>query len=151
MDSRRMLGGLSRTADTPVYLVVQRPCGGQTIDGHFSGGRRRTIRKETGVRNCMGQWGIHELVALVSRMTVYVVSGTGPPHVAAWARIKTISPFCATPGLSPAIWGNTSGNGVTRMPPAAYCAAVRKRRHGHCDFGGHVTAETLWQTVSGVL
>lgn len=101
--------------------------------------------------NSMGKLGIHELAVLVKHMAVYVVPSTGPLHVAAWAGTKTVSPFCASPCLSPVVWGNVNGNGVNLTPPETYCTRMRHAQKGHCDFGGQVTADMIFEKVCDVL
>ena len=44
-----------------------------------------------------------------------------------------------------------TSQGVTLTPPASYCETYRRRHRGHCDFGGHLTAETLWPPVREAL
>jgi len=96
--------------------------------------------------NAMGELSLHRLAAVIKRMDVYVVPSTGPLHVANWAGTTTVSPFCAYPSLSAAVWGNNNGRGVTLAPSKEYC--VNRRRHeGHCDFMGQLGAETVYREV----
>ncbi len=101
--------------------------------------------------NTMGDLTLQQLAALIRQMAVYVVPSTGPLHLANWADVATVSPFCAAPTLSAAVWGNDNGKGVALAPPPDYCLQRRRVGNRHCDFSGHVNAETLYAEVIRLL
>lgn len=101
--------------------------------------------------NTMGEVDLLRLAALIERMSVLVVVGTGPLHMASAVRVPTVSPFCRFTPISARVWGNLGGSGVAVEPPPGYCEAVRRRDHDHCDFRGKVRAADLYREACRIL
>lgn len=97
--------------------------------------------------NACGKWTLRELAARMSTFSIMVVVGTGPLHIANALELKTVSPFCVTPELSAAVWGNLTQGSITISPPDEYCLARRKHPQDHCDFGGRISIDDMYQAV----
>jgi ADP-heptose:LPS heptosyltransferase len=106
------------------------------------------VLKSTRFWNTMGQLSILQLAALIGQMSSYVVPSTGPLHLASCMGTTTISPFCAYPPLSPTVWGNTGGSGLTVMPPKEHCRLHRSHEHGQCDFARTISGDDLYLRVA---
>ncbi len=98
------------------------------------------------VENAVGALDLRRLAAILRAMDAVVAVGTGPLHLAAALRVPTLSPFCALPPLSPAVWGNVSGPAICLEPATENCRRWRKTHPPgvHCDFRGEITADQLW-------
>ncbi len=101
--------------------------------------------------NTMGELDLLKLAALIQCLSLLVVTGTGPLHMASALRIATVSPFCRFPPLSAPVWGNVGGRGIAVEPPRGFCESVRTRDNRHCDFRGTVRADDLYRAACRVL
>ena len=109
------------------------------------------VRESDRLWDAMGEVSLERLPALLERMAVFVCVGTGPLHVASAMRVRTVSPFCAWPPLSAAVWGSLGGPAATVHAPGEHCRQHRAHFTGHCDFAGTVTAEMLMREISTFL
>jgi ADP-heptose:LPS heptosyltransferase len=100
------------------------------------------------VWKALGQLSLRELGCIVSEMTVYVCSSTGPLHVASAVGTATVSPFCPTVPLNAAIWGNVGA--PARVLEPATCPR-RTGRDACCDFRGQISAAQLVAEIQGLL
>jgi ADP-heptose:LPS heptosyltransferase len=96
--------------------------------------------------NGMGVFDLRALAAIITRLSNYVVVGTGPLHLASALRVRTTSPFCAVPPLAPTVWGPATNCGTCLMPGATGCREwiAKFGPHHHCDFRGEITAEDFF-------
>ena len=111
----------------------------------------RDVQQSTRCWDSMGQLTLQQLAALIQRMAALVSVGTGPLHLASALRVRSVSPFCAYPPLSSAVWGNLGGLGEAVTPDPEFCRHRRKGPFDHCDFQGKITAEHLYERVVGLL
>ena len=97
--------------------------------------------------NACGKWSLQEFAAHMTSFSVMVVVGTGPLHIANALELPTISPFCATPAISSAVWGNLTPGSQALSPPKEYCEKRRRHPHSHCDFNGHISIDDMYKAV----
>jgi ADP-heptose:LPS heptosyltransferase len=99
------------------------------------------------VWNSMGELSLRELAAVIRQFAVYVCPSTGPLHLASAQQVPTVSPFCASPSLAPAVWGNQNPNATTFTPAADFCRQQRAGGAGHCDFCSQLPVAALAQAA----
>ncbi len=99
------------------------------------------------VWNSMGEISLRQLAATIRHFAVYVCPSTGPLHLASAQTVPTVSPFCASPTLSPVVWGNQRANATALTPTVEFCQTQRQGGRRHCDFCGQLSVESLVQAA----
>ncbi|MCD6052779.1 MAG: ADP-heptose:LPS heptosyltransferase [Verrucomicrobia bacterium] len=99
------------------------------------------------VWNSMGEISLRQLAATIRHFAVYVCPSTGPLHLASAQTVPTVSPFCASPTLSPVVWGNQRANATALTPAPEFCRNQRQGGRSHCDFCGQLSVESLVQAT----
>jgi ADP-heptose:LPS heptosyltransferase len=97
--------------------------------------------------NACGKWKLRELSARMKTFSLMVVGSTGPLHIADALELPTVSAFCSMPAISSTVWGNLTAGSVTLSPPVEYCLSRREHPHDHCDFGGHISVDDMYNAV----
>lgn len=105
------------------------------------------VLNHTRFYNECGKWSLQELAAHMTTFSVVVVAGTGPLHIANALGLPTVSPFCATPAISSAVWGNLTPGSFALSPPKEYCETRRKRSYSNCDFNGRISSDDMYKAV----
>ncbi|MBZ0198463.1 MAG: lipopolysaccharide heptosyltransferase family protein [Ignavibacteriaceae bacterium] len=96
------------------------------------------------LRNAMVQFAALDLL---------IAPSTGPMHIAAAAKVKTLALFCSTPACSPTLWGPLGNESKIILPEAGYCRSVCHGDAQKCDFSGEggIDADRIEKAVIDML
>jgi heptosyltransferase-2 len=78
-------------------------------------------------------------------MDVLISASTGPMHIAAALKVKTLSVFCPLPACEPKLWGPQGNEAFFVMPDENYCGKVCSGNPQTCMFEGEggINAEKI--------
>ncbi len=90
---------------------------------------------------------LRETIINISALDYFVSSSTGPMHIAAALKVKTISMFCPLIACSPKLWGPQGNDAIIILPKNNYCKNVCSGNPKLCDFSGEngINAEKIYQ------
>jgi heptosyltransferase III len=80
---------------------------------------------------------LRESLVNFSALDILISASTGPMHIAAALKVKTISMFCPMTACSPKLWGPLGNKNKIIMPLEKYCGSVCKGDPKKCDFSGN--------------
>ncbi|MEJ5351040.1 MAG: glycosyltransferase family 9 protein [Melioribacteraceae bacterium] len=86
-------------------------------------------------------------------LDVLISSSTGPMHICAALKVKTISMFCPLTACSPDLWGPLGNQNKIIMPSNDYCSKVCPGNPKVCTFEGKngIDAESVFQSIFNLL
>lgn len=67
--------------------------------------------------------GLRDLIKFIASLDYLISASTGPLHIAAALKVKTISLFCPMTACSPKLWGPKGNISRVIIPEESYCAA----------------------------
>ncbi len=79
---------------------------------------------------------LRESIVNFSALDVLISASTGPMHICAALKVKTVSLFCPLPGCSPKLWGPLGNRSEIMFPQDNYCSVVCPGDPHTCDFSG---------------
>lgn len=79
---------------------------------------------------------LRESIINFSCLDVLISASTGPMHICAALKVKTLSLFCPLPGCSPKLWGPLGNKSEIIFPLDNYCSNVCSGDPHACDFSG---------------
>jgi len=84
-----------------------------------------------------------------SVLDLLISASTGPMHIAAALKVKTLSMFCPMTACSPKLWGPKGNNSVIVRPEEYYCNSVCPGDPKKCTFegAGGITIERIISEV----
>ncbi|MGB5850092.1 MAG: glycosyltransferase family 9 protein [Ignavibacteriaceae bacterium] len=84
---------------------------------------------------------------------ILISSSTGPMHIAAALKTKTISLFCPLTACSPKLWGPLGNISEIILPQESYCSTVCPGDPKECDFAGNggINAELVVNKVLNLI
>ncbi len=77
-----------------------------------------------------------EKIINFSALDVLISASTGPMHICAALKVKTVSLFCPLPACSPKLWGLLGNESEVILPKDNYCSLVCSGDPHNCDFSG---------------
>jgi len=77
-----------------------------------------------------------EKIINFSALDVLISASTGPMHICAALKVKTVSLFCPLPACSPKLWGPLGNESEIILPQENYCSLVCSGDPHNCDFSG---------------
>ncbi len=86
-------------------------------------------------------------------LDLLISSSTGPMHIAAALRIKTLSLFSPLTACSPKLWGPIGNISYILMPDEGYCGIKCSGNPGNCNFEGEggIYAESIYNKVLKII
>ena len=75
-----------------------------------------------GIKTAFGELSLRELAAVLTNMSAFVSSSTGPMHIAAAVGTPTVSMFCPLTACSPKLWGPLGNISKIILPPEGFCS-----------------------------
>ena len=79
---------------------------------------------------------LRESIINFSALDVLISASTGPMHICAALKVKTLSLFCPLPGCSPKLWGPLGNQAEIIFPQDNYCSNLCSGDPHICDFSG---------------
>lgn len=79
---------------------------------------------------------LRDLVIYLAGLDILISSSTGPMHLAAALKIKTVSLFCTLTACSPMLWGPLGNEAHIIVPEENYCRDICKGDPKNCWFEG---------------
>lgn len=79
---------------------------------------------------------LRESVINFNSLDLLISSSTGPMHIAAGLKIKTLSPFCPLTACSPDLWGPKGNESYILLPEENYCKNKCPGDPKICNFSG---------------
>jgi heptosyltransferase-3 len=79
---------------------------------------------------------LREAIVNLSALDVLISASTGPMHICAALRVKTLSLFCPLTACSPKLWGPIGNQSEVILPQDNYCTNVCPGDPHLCDFSG---------------
>jgi ADP-heptose:LPS heptosyltransferase len=79
---------------------------------------------------------LREAIVNLSALDVLISASTGPMHVCAALKVKTLSLFCPLTACSPKLWGPLGNQSEVILPQENYCSNVCPGDPHRCDFSG---------------
>jgi ADP-heptose:LPS heptosyltransferase len=79
---------------------------------------------------------LREAIVNFSALDLLISSSTGPMHVCAALKVKTLSLFCPLTACSPKLWGPIGNQSEVILPQDNYCTNVCPGDPHLCDFSG---------------
>jgi len=92
---------------------------------------------------------LREAIINFSALDLLISASTGPMHIAAALKVKTISLFCPTTACSPELWGPLGNNSLIILPIPNYHGVVCSGDPKNCFFEGTggIDAEKVFDKV----
>jgi ADP-heptose:LPS heptosyltransferase len=79
---------------------------------------------------------LREAIVNFSALDLLISSSTGPMHICAALKVKTLSLFCPLTACSPKLWGPIGNQSEVILPQDNYCTNVCPGDPHLCDFSG---------------
>jgi len=88
---------------------------------------------------------LRDSIIAFSAADVLISASTGPMHIAAALKVKTLSVFCPLPACEPKLWGPQGNEAYFVMPDENYCSKVCSGDPQTCMFEGNggINAEKI--------
>ncbi len=80
---------------------------------------------------------LRESIVNFAALDMLISASTGPMHLAAALKIKTISMFCPLTACSPKLWGPLGNESKIILPDENYCSTVCPGDPKKCSFSGN--------------
>ena len=92
---------------------------------------------------------LQEAIINFAALDLLVSSSTGPMHICAALKIKTVSMFCRLTACSPKLWGPLGNNSRIILPEKDFCSYNCHRDPKRCNFEGvgGIAVERVYQVV----
>lgn len=94
------------------------------------------LKNITGVSYYFENLSLRESIVAFSAMDVLISASTGPMHIAAALKVKTLSVFCPLPACEPKLWGPQGNEAHFVMPDENYCSKICSGNPQTCMFEG---------------
>lgn len=96
---------------------------------------------------------LQESIINFAALNLLISSSTGPMHICAGLKIKTLSLFCPLTACSPELWGPKGNESHIILPDDNYCSIVCPGDPKLCDFSGDggINSEIIIEKVKTIL
>ncbi len=96
---------------------------------------------------------LRESILNFAAIDILISSSTGPSHIAAALKIKTISLFSPLTACSPKLWGPLGNISEIILPQESYCSTVCPGDPKQCNFAGDggINAELVVNSTLNLL
>jgi heptosyltransferase-2 len=98
---------------------------------------------------CPPKNSLRDLIHIISALDLLISASTGPMHIAAALKIRTISLFCPLTACSPELWGPKGNKATNILPDENYCGKVCSGNPKKCYFEGKggISVEKVFKEV----
>ncbi len=96
---------------------------------------------------------LRKSIVNISALDLLISASTGPMHIAAALKVKTVSLFCPLTACSPKLWGPLGNDSIIILPEADYCNTNCPGDPKLCDFSGPggIDAEKLFSKIKNLI
>lgn len=94
------------------------------------------LKNIKGVSYYFENLSLRDSIIAFSILHVLISASTGPMHIAAALKVKTLSVFCPLPACEPKLWGPQGNDAHFVMPDENYCSKVCSGNPQTCMFEG---------------
>lgn len=94
------------------------------------------LKNIEGVSYYFENLSLRDSIIAFSAMDVLISASTGPMHISAALKVKTLSVFCPLPACEPKLWGPQGNEAHFVMPDENYCSKVCSGDPQTCMFEG---------------
>ena len=95
---------------------------------------------------------LRDTIVNLSAIDLLVCASTGPLHIAAALKIKSVSLFCPLTACSPKLWGPVGNKSIELIPDANYCAGNCPNDPKKCKYeNGGIKIDTILQSINKLL
>jgi len=111
------------------------------------------LKNIDGVSYYFEELSLRETIVAFSALDILISASTGPMHIAAALKVKTLSVFCPLPACEPKLWGPQGNQAYFVMPDESYCANQCPGDPRLCKFEGvgGINAEKVYRHLKEVL
>ncbi len=85
---------------------------------------------------------LRDSIKQFAALDLLISASTGPMHIAAAVKVKTLALFCPIVACSPKLWGPLGNESLVILPEAGYCASVCPGDPKKCNFSGEGGIDT---------
>lgn len=145
---KKYLELMNKLADNDVQVLVTGSPEEKSLEKNFS---RQSGKR---IATSFGELSIRKLAAVISRLSVFVSSSTGPMHIAAALGVETVSMFCPLTACSPELWGPKGNRSSVILPPDGFCQLRCPGDPHICTFGEKeegITVERVYEATRDIL
>jgi len=98
-----------------------------------------------GVSYIFENLSLRDSIAAFSALDILISASTGPMHIAAALKVKTLSVFCPLPACEPTLWGPQGNEAYFVLPDETYCGKSCPGNPQKCAFEGNggINAEKI--------
>ncbi|MFA4924851.1 MAG: glycosyltransferase family 9 protein, partial [Ignavibacteriaceae bacterium] len=103
------------------------------------------LKNVEGVSCYFENLSLRDSIIAFSSLDVLISASTGPMHIAAALKVKTLSVFCPLPACDPKLWGPQGNEAYFVMPEENYCSKICSGDPHTCSFEGNggINAEKI--------
>jgi heptosyltransferase-3 len=96
---------------------------------------------------------LRESIITFAALDLLISASTGPMHISAALKNRTLSLFSPLKACSPQLWGPLGNNNYILMPDEAYCGIRCSGNPYNCNFGGEggINAEKIYKKILDVI
>ncbi|GBD90066.1 ADP-heptose:LPS heptosyltransferase II [bacterium BMS3Abin04] len=96
---------------------------------------------------------LRDTIINIAALDLLVSASTGPMHIAAALKVKTVSLFCPLTACSPKLWKPVGNKQKVILPPENYCSNFCPGDPKECSFGEEkgISVKTVFKNVSEML
>jgi ADP-heptose:LPS heptosyltransferase len=109
------------------------------------------LGKTPGVTSMVGKTNLRELIALLTRLRVFVSADTGPMHLCGALEIPTVSIFSPQRGNSPARWHPIGNRWVALKPEGVECGKCGRDACPDPNCMARVSVDAVFEAINKVL
>lgn len=100
------------------------------------------LKQIEGVSYPNGKKSLRESIINFASLDLLISASTGPMHIAAALKVKTLSMFCPLTACSPKLWGPLGNKSKIILPQENYCQTVCPGDPKKCTFSGQGGIDT---------
>jgi len=100
-----------------------------------------------------GKLTLRQLMGVIDQLDCLFSASTGPMHIAAALKVRTVSIFCPLPACSPELWGPRGNEAQIILPPEGFCQGRCAGDPKRCQFEEVTTeraASVILDTVAKI-
>jgi len=100
-----------------------------------------------------GKLTLRQLMGVIDQLDCLFSASTGPMHIAAALKVRTVSIFCPLPACSPELWGPRGNEAQIILPPEGFCQGRCVGDPKRCQFEEVTTeraASVILDTVAKI-